>query len=178
MENITLNINGKSVQAQPGTTLLQAAKSAGITIPTLCNDDGLEPYGACRMCMVEVEKQGQRKLVASCLYTVEAGLSVQTNTEKVQRIRKMIIELLYPAWLPYANEYGVTSSRFTPGMTDCSLCGLCVRYCAEIKKAGVLYFKGRGIDRKPALLDDADTSCSGCQDCFKVCSGGGIVSRC
>lgn len=178
MENITLNIDGKSVQAQPGATLLQAARSAGIKIPTMCHDDGLEPYGACRMCMVEIERNGRRKLVASCIYNVEAGLKVQTNTDKIRRIRKMIIELLYPAWLPYAKEYGVTSSRFTPGMTDCSLCGLCVRYCSDVKKAGVLYFKGRGIDRKPALVEDTGMSCSGCRECFKVCGSGWIASRC
>ena len=79
---------------------------------------------------------------------MEEGLSVQTESEKVKRIRKMIIELLWPAWQQYADEYGVKKSRFQTGMTDCSLCGLCVRYCAEVKKENALYFKGRGIDRK------------------------------
>lgn len=77
-------------------TILQAAKAAGIKIPTLCDDDRLEPYGACRMCMVEIVKHGRRRLVASCLFPVEEGLSAQTDSEKVTRIRKMIIELLWP----------------------------------------------------------------------------------
>ena len=178
MENIKFEIDGNTVQAPAGTTLLQAAKSAGIKIPTLCQNDGLEPYGACRMCMVEIQKQGRGKLVASCLYQVEEGLSVKTNTEKVQKIRKLLIELLWPAFQQYGTEYGVTHSRFHTGMTDCSLCGLCVRYCSEVKKANVLYFKGRGIDRKPALIEDAPLSCTGCRECYNLCTSGWVVNRC
>jgi bidirectional [NiFe] hydrogenase diaphorase subunit len=179
MANVNMEIDGKSVQAPEGTTVLQAARSIGIKIPTLCHDDRLEAYGGCRMCMVEIEtKRGRKRLVASCVYPAEEGLKVQTSTEKVNRIRRMIIELLWPAWQPYAKEYGVTSSRFTPGMTDCSLCGLCVRYCSEIKKANVLYYKGRGVERKPALIEGADMSCRACGECFNLCSSGWVASRC
>jgi bidirectional [NiFe] hydrogenase diaphorase subunit len=180
MQKLTLVIDGKSVQAEPGTSVLEAAKQAGITIPTLCHDDCLEPYGACRMCMVEIEKRGRNKLVASCLYQVEEGLVVQTSTEKVRRIRKMIIELIWPAGQQYHKEYGVTESRFTPGMTDCSLCGMCVRYSGEVKKCNALYFKGRGIDRKPAMVEeDSSAACAACGECFNLCSGGWVVaSRC
>jgi NADH dehydrogenase/NADH:ubiquinone oxidoreductase subunit G len=180
MEKLMLVIDGKSVQAEPGTSILEAAKLAGITIPTLCHDDGLEPYGACRMCTVEIQKHGRSKLVASCLYQVEEGLSVQTSSEKVRRIRKMIIELIWPAGQQYAAEYGVTESRFTPGMTDCSLCGMCVRYSTEVKKCNALYFKGRGIDRKPALVEEeSSATCTTCGECFNLCSGGWVVaSRC
>jgi bidirectional [NiFe] hydrogenase diaphorase subunit len=178
MQNITLQIDGKPVQAPHGATILQAAKTAGVAIPTLCNDNALEPYGACRMCMVEIEKNGRKKLVASCLYPVEEGLSVQTKTEKVTKIRRMIIELLWPAWQAYSHEYGVTESRFDPGMTDCTLCGLCARYCAEVKKANVLYFKGRGIDRQPALIEGSPLSCRSCGECFPLCSSGWVASRC
>jgi NADH dehydrogenase/NADH:ubiquinone oxidoreductase subunit G len=177
MENIKVEIDGKTVQAPKGSTILQAARSAGVNIPTLCNNDGLEPYGSCRMCMVEIQHKGRKKLVASCLYPVEEGLSVQTNTEKVRKIRKTIIELLWPAFQQYGKEYGVNGSRFRAGMTDCSLCGLCVRYCSEVKKANVLYFKGRGIDRKPALVEDAPLSCSGCRECYNLCTSGWVVSR-
>lgn len=178
MGNITLQIDGKPVAAPSGATILQAARSAGVDIPTLCDNNGLEPYGACRMCMVEIEKDGRKKLVASCLYPVEAGLTVQTRTEKVTKIRRMIIELLWPAWQPYAQEYGVTESRFEPGMNDCTLCGLCARYCAEVKKANVIYFKGRGIDRQPALIEGSQLSCRSCGECFSLCSSGWIASRC
>ena len=90
-----MEIDGRTVEAEEGTTVLQAARSIGIKIPTLCHDDRLEAYGGCRMCMVEIEtKWGRKRLVASCVYPVEEGLKVQTNTEKVKRIRRMIIELL------------------------------------------------------------------------------------
>jgi bidirectional [NiFe] hydrogenase diaphorase subunit len=176
MEQVTLEINGKSVQAQKGASILQAAKSAGITIPTLCDDERLEPYGSCRMCMVEIVRHGRVRLVASCLFPVEEGLSVQTDTPKVMKIRRMIVELLWPAWQQYAHEFGITKSRFHPGMTDCSLCGLCVRYCAEIKKENALYWKGRGIDRRPALLDGAHDRCAQCRECFSLCSGGWVIA--
>jgi bidirectional [NiFe] hydrogenase diaphorase subunit len=178
METIKMEIDGKSVKTPVGSTVLQAAKEAGINIPTLCHNDGLEPYGACRMCLVEIRKRGETKLVASCLFTAEEGLVVNTNSDKVRRVRKMIIELLWPAFQQYGKEYGVTRSRFQTGMTDCSMCGLCVRYCAEKKKANALYFKGRGIDRKPALIEDSPLSCSGCKECYSLCSSGWIASRC
>lgn len=176
MDNITIHIDGKPVQVPEGTTILKAARSAGVFIPTLCHDDGMEPYGACRMCMVEIEKNGRKRLVASCLYPAEEGLVVSTDTEKVRKIRKMIIELLWPDFQRYGKDYGVTESRFPAEMTNCNLCGLCVRYCAEVKKAGNLYFQGRGIDRKVAKLNDSPLSCSGCGECFGLCTSGAIVN--
>jgi bidirectional [NiFe] hydrogenase diaphorase subunit len=91
MENVTMKINGMPVQVPEGTTILRAAKEASVKIPTLCHDDNLEPYGACRLCMVEVEKGGRKKLVASCLCQAEDGLIVRTETERVRRIRKMMM---------------------------------------------------------------------------------------
>jgi NADH dehydrogenase/NADH:ubiquinone oxidoreductase subunit G len=176
MENVTIQINGRPVQAPHGATILQAAKEAGIEIPTLCDDSRLEPYGACRMCMVEIERRGRTRLVASCLYPVEEGLSVRTETEKLTRIRRMIIELLWPSTQRFAKQYGVARSRFETGMTDCSQCGLCVRYCAEVRKANLLYFKGRGIDRKPALVTGSQLECSTCGECFSLCGSGWVVA--
>ncbi|MDR0311667.1 MAG: (2Fe-2S)-binding protein, partial [Acidobacteriota bacterium] len=149
-KKVKLVIDGREVEAAEGTSVLVAARSVGINIPTLCYNGRMEPYGACRMCMVEVE--GQKRPVASCVFPVKEGLKVRTDTEKVKKIRRMIIELLWPSWQAYSDEYGVTSSRFKTGMTDCTLCGLCVRYCTEIKKDNKLYFKGRGIERQPALV--------------------------
>jgi bidirectional [NiFe] hydrogenase diaphorase subunit len=179
MENVNLEIDGRKVTVGQGTTVLEAARSMGIRIPTLCEDKRLEAYGGCRMCMVEIETQrGRKRLVASCVYPVEEGLRVQTSTEKVKRIRRMLIELLWPSWQPYAEEYGVTSSRFKTGMTDCSLCGLCLRYCSEVKKANRIYFKGRGIDRHPELVEGSELSCRACGECFSLCGSGWIASRC
>ena len=92
--------------------------------------------------------------------------------------RDQLIELLWPSWQPYAEEYGVTSSRFKTGMTDCSLCGLCLRYCSEVKKANRIYFKGRGIDRHPELVEGSELSCRACGECFSLCGSGWIASRC
>jgi bidirectional [NiFe] hydrogenase diaphorase subunit len=101
--------------------------------------------------MVEIQKRGRTRLVASCLYPVEEGLTVQTETEtqNITRIRKMLIELMWPAGQKYAHQYGVTHSRFWAAMADCGLCGFCVRYCAEVKKANVLYFKGSESTASP-----------------------------
>ena len=177
MKEVSLKINGKSVKVQEGTTILEAAKRAGIRIPTLCHHDNLEPYGACRLCMVEIVRKGQRKLVASCVYQVEENLEVETHSEKVKRIRGMIIELLWPAAQRYASEYGVTKSRFRTEGSDCSLCGICVRYCAEVKKMHAVYFKGRGIDREIALVPEVARQCLYCRECFGFCTGGKILGE-
>jgi len=177
MKNVTLTIDGKEVQTHEGATVLEAAREAGIRIPTLCHDDRLKPYGACRLCMVEVQKNGRKRLVASCAYPVQEGLVVETKSERVINIRRMIIELLWPASQRFAKEYGVTTSRFTPELTDCSLCGLCVRYCAEVKKRRLLYFRGRGIDRKPAFLEGTSQECATCQECFELCTGGWLLAN-
>ena len=177
MKEVSLKINGKSVTSPEGATILEAAKRAGVSIPTLCHNDKLEPYGGCRLCIVEIVRKGQRRLVASCVYQVEENLEVETHSEKVKRIRRTIIELLWPAAQNHALECGVTKSRFRTENTDCSLCGICVRYCAEVKKTNALYFKGRGIDREVALVPDLGRECVYCRECFGFCTGGKILSE-
>ena len=177
MESITLEIDGKTVVAEKGMTILQAAQGAGIDIPTLCYDERLAPYGACRLCTVEITRDKRTRLVASCVYPVEEGLVVKTNSERVRKIRKMILELLLPIAPTLlvetlAREYGLEGSRFTAERTDCALCGLCVRYCAEIKKANAIGFVGRGIERGVAFLPEvAPKVCSSCRECFDLCPG-------
>jgi bidirectional [NiFe] hydrogenase diaphorase subunit len=177
VKTVSLKIDGKRVTAQEGTTVFEAAKSAGIRIPSLCYLEKLKPYGGCRLCMVEISRKGRKRLVASCAYPVEEGLEVQTNTEKVRRIRRTLIELLWPAAQKYASEYGVTKSRFRTENTDCSLCGICVRYCAEVKNKHAVYFKGRGIDREIALVPDMGRDCVYCRECFGFCTGGKILNE-
>jgi len=94
MSEIKFEIDGIKVKAKEGDTLLDAAQDAGIFIPTLCHHEKLEPFGGCRLCIVEVEVKGWTKLVVSCVYPVEEGIIVRTRSEKVDRIRKTIIELL------------------------------------------------------------------------------------
>ncbi|NQT55239.1 MAG: (2Fe-2S)-binding protein, partial [Desulfobacteraceae bacterium] len=94
MSEIILQIDGKEVKATEGMTVLEAAQSADIFIPTLCHHEKLEPYGGCRICTVEVEVRGWTRLVVSCVYPVADNLVVRTRSEKIDRIRKMILELL------------------------------------------------------------------------------------
>ncbi|MHC1564443.1 MAG: 2Fe-2S iron-sulfur cluster-binding protein [Candidatus Hecatellaceae archaeon] len=179
---ITLEIDGKTVEAEEGMTVLQAAKKAGIEIPTLCYNEQLEPYGACRICLVEATKNGRTRYVVSCVYPVEEGLKVKTSTEKIRKMRKILLELmlpLAPASGPLrdlAEKYGVKESRFQAEPTACILCGLCVRYCAEVKKANAVSFVGRGTERQIAFVPEvAPYECPSCRECYGLCPGGKIV---
>ena len=94
MSEILLQIDGKDVAAQEGMTILEAAQSVGVSIPTLCLHEKLDPYGACRICSVEVESRGRTNVVAACLYPVEQDLVVTTRSEKLDRIRKSLLEMM------------------------------------------------------------------------------------
>lgn len=176
MGEILIKIDGKEVRAKEGMTLLEAAKSAGILIPTLCCNEKLEPYGACRICTVEIETRGRTRLVASCLYPVEENLVVHTNSAKVTKIRKMLLEMILAnaseskVVQDLAREYGVKKVRFQKEPSFCILCGLCVRYCAEIKKKNAIGFIGRGINREINFIPEiAMKECPDCKECFSLC---------
>ena len=128
--------------------------------------------------MVEIANGERSKLVASCVYIVEENLIIKTNTDKIKKIRSMIVELLWPSLQDLAKEYGITKSRFTHERTDCNLCGLCVRYCAEAKKLNAVYFRGRGINREIAVVPDLMNECVYGRECFDLCTGGWIVDKC
>jgi len=176
MRDILLNIDGRDVEATEGMTLLEAAQRAGIAIPTLCHHEKLDPYGACRICTVEVEVRGRTNLVAACLYPVEKGLVVRTRSEKVDKARKMILELLLahapgaPQLQDLAQEYGAKETRFEKESSFCILCGLCVRYCAEVKKKDAIAFVDRGTRREISFIPEiASKECWGCKECFPLC---------
>jgi len=177
MELLRINIDGKTIAVQKGTTLLHAAKSNGINIPTHCYDDSLQPYGACRMCLVEIARGGKKRLVASCLYEVEEGLAVKTRTGEIDKIRKMIIELTWPVLSKYAEEYGAQEGRFKNENGDCTLCGKCLRFCAESKLSDVVYFRGRGIHRDIALTPGNDYDYSIYKKCMSFCAGGRLMNK-
>jgi NADH dehydrogenase/NADH:ubiquinone oxidoreductase subunit G len=179
MNTVKLNIDGKEVEAEEGKTILEAARAAGINIPTLCYNEKLAPYGACRFCTVEISKNGRSKLVVSCVYQVEDGLLVKTSTPKVIKTRKMLLELMLgsaPALKELAKEYGVEKPRFKSEVTQCILCGQCVRYCAEVKGANALTFVGRGVNRRVAFVDEVVGKgvCMDCRQCYGVCPTGKI----
>lgn len=176
MSEIILQIDGREVKAREGMTILEAASGVGIEIPTLCHHEKLEPFGSCRLCTVEIEIKGWKKLVVACVYPVEPGLVVRTRTEKVDRIRKMIIEL-YLAHAPDSfilekleKEYGADRNRFEKESSFCIHCGLCVRYCAEIKQKNAVGFVDRGTRKEICFVPEiALKECWDCKECFPLC---------
>jgi bidirectional [NiFe] hydrogenase diaphorase subunit len=176
MSEITLQIDGREVKVEEGITILEAAQSAGIFIPTLCHHEKLEPYGACRICTVEIEARGRTNLVAACLYPVEQNLVVRTRSERVDKTRKVLLELML-AHAPdaaelqdLAKEYGADKARFEKESSFCILCGLCVRYCAEVKKKNAIGFVDRGTRREIIFIPEiAAKECEDCKECFPLC---------
>jgi len=176
MSDIRLQIDGKEIVATEGMTVLEAARQAGIPIPTLCLHDALEPFGGCRLCIVEVEVGGWSRLVVSCVYPVAADLIVTTRNEKIDRIRKTLLELLLahapdsPALQEMATEYGADRDRFDKETSFCIHCGLCVRYCAEVKKLHAVGFIDRGIRKEISFVPEiAAKECQSCMECFPLC---------
>jgi bidirectional [NiFe] hydrogenase diaphorase subunit len=176
MSEILLQIDGKEIKASEGMTIFEAARDAGIFIPTLCYHEKLEPYGACRICTVEVEAGGRTRLVAACVFPVEQNMVVRSRSEKVDSTRKMILEELL-AHAPdsvdlqkLADEYGADKNRFEKEPAFCILCGLCVRYCAEIKKKNAIGFSERGPRREISFIPEvAAEECWNCKECFSLC---------
>lgn len=173
---IELMINGIHVQVERGTTLLEAANFLGIKIPTLCYNEGLSPYGACRLCVVEIGERPNTKLVTSCTYPATEGLKVYTHSERVLKARKIIIEL-YLSTCPtskviqdLASKHGVRQVRFNQEYEDCINCGLCVRMCAEQMMGKAIGFVGRGEKRHITTpFDIKSEECRLCGGCIYIC---------
>jgi len=176
MSEILLQIDGREVEAREGMTILEAAQSTGISIPTLCHHEQLESYGGCRICTVEIAKGNWVKLVAACCYPVEKDLVVRTRSEKVDKTAKVLLELLL-AYAPdaegmqdLAQEYGADKARFEKESSFCILCGLCVRYCAEVKKNNAVGFVDRGARKEINFIPEiALKECWNCKECFSLC---------
>lgn len=200
MTMVNLTINGKQIQAEQGATILEAARAAGVYIPTLCYHPELRPEGACRLCMVEVS--GARTLVASCVYPVSEGMVVKTNTEKVREARKTVVELLlanHPKdclccqksgdceLQKIAADLGLRKIRFEGGETkahtiDCSnpslvrdqekciLCGRCIRICRDVQGMNVYSFAGRGFNTIVSTAFEHDLKDAACTYCGQCAS--------
>lgn len=175
-EMVTLTIDGRKVTAPLGTTILEAAQEANIAIPNLCSHEELAPYGACRLCMVEITHEGRTRLVASCIYEVADGLEVKTSTARVQNVRRLVIELLLarnpgaPVLRKIAASLGVKETRFQVEDKGCILCGKCVRTCREVVGVAAIGFRGRGVTREVATpFDEAPPDCIACGSCSFIC---------
>lgn len=178
-------IDDQKVKVDEGDTVLRAAEKAGIHIPTLCHHEKLKPYGACRLCLVEIEKRGKSRIVASCAYPVEDGIIAHTESQKVEKIRKNLVEL-YLALFPFnpeikrlAKKYQLKGTRFKKENNYCILCGLCVRYCAEVKGYNAIGFVGRGINKKVTFIPDSAyfKYCENCMECVDICPTGVFPSN-
>lgn len=180
--HVTLTINGRKIEAEAGTTVLEAATREGIFIPTLCYHEALEPEGTCRLCLVEVSGSVRHGLRVSCIQEVQEGLVVETETERVQKNRRLILELLLgrtpysKALLDLAARCGVTSSRFRTGENDdCVRCGRCVRVCRDKIGVYALCWANRGYHRKVTTdFERLSATCIGCGACAQVCPTGAI----
>jgi predicted molibdopterin-dependent oxidoreductase YjgC len=201
MGNITLTINGKTVTTESGMTVLEAAISAGIYIPTLCYYPDLKPYGGCRVCVVEIE--GMRGLPPSCTTPATDGMKVHTETEAVNNVRRTVLELLiadHPTdcltcpsdrnceLQKVASYMGMTSIRlprkrpefeiddsnpfFYIDRNKCILCARCTRACNEITCVGAIDMANRGYKMKVSTFNDTSFFDSICRSC------GECVVRC
>jgi NADH dehydrogenase/NADH:ubiquinone oxidoreductase subunit G len=176
MSEIALKIDDKEVKVAAGTTVLEAAQQAGIYIPTLCHHEKLEAFGGCRLCIVEVESRGWTSYVVSCLYPVAKDIIVRTRSEKVDKIRKVIVEELMahapdaPELVKLAEVYGADRNRFERKESFCVVCGLCVRYCEEVKHKHAVGFIENGARREISFIPEiAKKECWDCQECFALC---------
>jgi len=175
-EMIKIMLNGAEVQVGPHWSLLEAIQFYGINIPTLCHDEGLTPYGVCRLCVVEIGSGDKTKLVASCMHPVWEGLEVRTHSNRVIKTRKTILELLI-ARCPSSKKLQDMAAllelkevRFKPLNDDCILCGLCVRMCEEQMMAKAIGFAGRGPERYITTPFDMNSEeCRKCGACMYIC---------
>jgi NADH dehydrogenase/NADH:ubiquinone oxidoreductase subunit G len=178
---ITITLDRQTVQVAPGATLLEAARAQGIAIPTLCHHEALQPFAACRLCVVELAGPRGGKLVAACAQPCEAGQFVLTASPRVQAARRAIVELLMAggAHLPLvqalARAHGVPGARFTLPADDCVLCGLCVRACDELVGAHAISLVQRGLEKDVAPpFRITAAACIGCATCVLICPTGAI----
>lgn len=180
-----IEVDGRLVEGALGEPLLPLLRREGFSVPSLCHHSAVKPYGACRLCLVEVtDRRGRTKLTTSCNYPVMEGIKVRTQSEEICGHRKRVLELMM-ARAPgvrfiekLGEEYGAEPNRLTtPPITEpCILCGLCVRVCSEVVGAGVLAMLGRGAEKHIGTpYGELPDSCIGCGACVSVCPTGAVT---
>lgn len=186
---VTITINKNQYLAEEGEVLLLTLMRLNIDVPHLCYEKALEPYGACRLCMVDIVTCGKTEMTPACTIKVKNGLEILTDTPEIIEHRTLLFEL-YLAEAPksevirdMAEKYGVTKTRFLkkivhddPLMGKCILCGLCVRVCNEIMGTSAINFINRGpytVINTPFYEHNPD--CAGCAACAMVCPTKAIV---
>ncbi|MEE8328925.1 MAG: NADH-quinone oxidoreductase subunit NuoG [Thermodesulfovibrionia bacterium] len=203
---ITITINGKEIQFEESVTVLKAAKKAGIKIPTLCHHEALEPYGGCRLCVVEVERIP--KMQNACTLLAADGMVIKTESEAISKVRRGILELLlinHPLDCPccdkagecelqdLVNKYGATEGRYKEekrkvpeshedrilarNMERCVVCTRCVRMCNSVQGASAIAIVGRGDRSRMEPFSSTSFNCEYCGNCLTVCPVGAILSR-
>jgi len=180
MAEVTIVIDGRSIQVEEDSYVLAAAQELGIDIPTLCHYPHLTPYAACRICSVEAaDGKGWTKMVTACNYPAWDGLEIRTDTERVRKARRLNLELLMSRSAPcevltdLARQFGIDEPRWGTGTDTCILCGLCVRICDEIVGAHALAFGERGVTRRVTTpFDEESGECILCGACADACPTG------
>jgi len=180
---LQVKINDKLVSIQYGTTVLEAAKKIGIEIPTLCYHPALEPYGVCRVCIVEMRRGKRTRIVTACNYPIqEEGLEFFTNSERIQKDRRTVIEMLLarcwdsPVIREFAAKFGIYDTDLEKTKDEqCILCGLCVNVCRDLIGQSAIGFESRGVERKTMTpFHKPSDACIGCGACVYVCPTGCI----
>ena len=183
----TVTIDERPCEAQVGETILEVAGRNGFWIPTLCHHEALQPYAACRICVVEIDRGGWWQVVTACNYPIRRDLTVRVNSERAVRSRRGVMQLLLarcpesPELRELAARMGVDGTPYpkvTEAQRNCILCGLCIRVCEEKIGASAIARAGRGVERTvaaPFRMPSED--CIGCGACAAVCPVGTIVVR-
>jgi len=182
MTQVTLQLNGETVQATSDMSLLEVIRTQGADVPTLCYYEGLDPQGLCRLCTVEVTMNGRSRLLTACNTLAQDGQEVETESPRVLTARKLLLEMLLARCSDsepireLAARYGVTESRFSPKGEPCAMCGLCVRVCQEVVGVGALAFTERGVEREVTIFPEITQElCISCGACARVCPSGLIT---
>ncbi len=175
-KEITITVDGRKVKAAEGLYLLDVLKRNNIYVPSLCHHDQVHPYGVCRICIVEMELNGRRKVMSSCNLKIADGQVFHTTSEKLTKERKILMELMLARSsgakevIELAQRLGVEETRFPKEDDGCIMCGLCVKACEQVVGVSAIGFESRGPNRKVSAPFDVEAErCIGCGSCVFIC---------